>query len=110
MRMQHLGKFSTSGSLLGLRYIESDSGRCVLFLKVGHWRTPQNVLDDLATLPDVEVRTAQRWVNDGHVVTNAGFSAGIDMALHLVTRFEEPPVPGRAHVLEHAWADGTDTS
>ncbi|MEU9045220.1 MULTISPECIES: DJ-1/PfpI family protein [unclassified Kitasatospora] len=28
----------------------------------------------------------QRWVEDGHVITAAGVSAGIDMALHLVGR------------------------
>jgi transcriptional regulator GlxA family with amidase domain len=33
-----------------------------------------------------EVRPDQRWVDDGDVVTAAGVSAGIDMALHLVDR------------------------
>ncbi|MEX0749879.1 MAG: DJ-1/PfpI family protein [Dehalococcoidia bacterium] len=37
----------------------------------------------LADLGDVEV-AAERWVHDGNVITAAGVSAGIDMALYLV--------------------------
>jgi transcriptional regulator GlxA family with amidase domain len=48
-----------------------------------HWST----LDRLATLGNgVEVRPEQRFVDDGDVITAAGISAGIDMALHLVAR------------------------
>ncbi|MDX6309614.1 MAG: hypothetical protein QOI06_2660 [Nocardioidaceae bacterium] len=44
-------------------------------------------LDSLRALdPSVEVRPDDRWVDDGDVVTAAGVSAGIDMALHLVAR------------------------
>ncbi len=44
-------------------------------------------LDELAALdPSIEVRRDQRYVDDGDVVTSAGVSAGIDMALHLVRR------------------------
>lgn len=35
---------------------------------------------------DIEARTESRFVDDGEVVTSAGVSAGIDMALHLVAR------------------------
>lgn len=35
---------------------------------------------------DIEVRPEARFVDDGAVVTAAGVSAGIDMALHLVAR------------------------
>jgi transcriptional regulator GlxA family with amidase domain len=44
----------------------------------------------LALLPtlghDIEVRPDDRFVDDGDVITAAGVSAGIDMALHLVAR------------------------
>jgi transcriptional regulator GlxA family with amidase domain len=44
----------------------------------------------LALLPtlgrDIEVRPDDRFVDDGEIVTAAGVSAGIDMALHLVAR------------------------
>jgi transcriptional regulator GlxA family with amidase domain len=36
--------------------------------------------------PSIEVRGDDRWVDDGDVITAAGVSAGIDMALHLVAR------------------------
>lgn len=48
-----------------------------------HWRS----LDLLETMgSDIEVRREDRFVDDGDVVTAAGISAGIDMALHLVAR------------------------
>jgi transcriptional regulator GlxA family with amidase domain len=34
----------------------------------------------------VKVRENDRWVDDGDLITSAGVSAGIDMALHLVAR------------------------
>ena len=46
-----------------------------------------NALDSLRELdPSIEVRDAGRFVDSGEVVTAAGVSAGIDMALHLVAR------------------------
>jgi transcriptional regulator GlxA family with amidase domain len=49
-----------------------------------HWAS----LDRLAELdPTIDVRRDDRFVDDGDVVTAAGISAGIDMALHLVSRF-----------------------
>ncbi len=49
-----------------------------------HWGS----LDRLAELdPTIDVRSDERFVDDGDVVTSAGISAGIDMALHLVARF-----------------------
>jgi transcriptional regulator GlxA family with amidase domain len=44
-------------------------------------------LDTLVELdPTIEVRPDDRFVDSGEVVTAAGVSAGIDMALHLVAR------------------------
>jgi transcriptional regulator GlxA family with amidase domain len=52
-----------------------------------HWAS----LDLLAELdPSIEVRPDDRFVDDGDVVTSAGVSAGIDMALHLVGRLVSP--------------------
>ena len=46
-----------------------------------------NALERLAELgTDVEVDGDARFVDDGDIVTAAGVSAGIDMALHLVAR------------------------
>jgi transcriptional regulator GlxA family with amidase domain len=48
-----------------------------------HWDS----LDRLGGLGrDIEVRPDDRFVDDGEVITAAGVSAGIDMALHLISR------------------------
>lgn len=48
-----------------------------------HWQS----LDRLSELdPTIDVRPHARFVDDGDMVTAAGVSAGIDMALHLVDR------------------------
>ncbi|MEV8116536.1 DJ-1/PfpI family protein [Streptomyces xiamenensis] len=48
-----------------------------------HWGS----LERLAELdPTIEVRGEARFVDDGDLITSAGVSAGIDMALHLVAR------------------------
>jgi transcriptional regulator GlxA family with amidase domain len=48
-----------------------------------HWGS----IDRLKTAhPLVEVRDNVRYVDNGHIVTSAGVSAGIDMALHIVSR------------------------
>jgi transcriptional regulator GlxA family with amidase domain len=48
-----------------------------------HWAD----LKELAELdPTIQVRPDDRFVDDGDVITSAGISAGIDMALHLVAR------------------------
>ncbi|MFG1702285.1 DJ-1/PfpI family protein [Nonomuraea sp. M3C6] len=48
-----------------------------------HW----GAIDRLGELdPTIEIRKDARFVDDGDMVTSAGVSAGIDMALHLVAR------------------------
>ena len=48
-----------------------------------HWES----LDLLRELdPSIDVNPDARYVDDGNVITSAGVSAGIDMALHLVAR------------------------
>jgi transcriptional regulator GlxA family with amidase domain len=48
-----------------------------------HW----SALETLASY-GVEVRPDERFVDTGQVITAAGVSAGIDMALHLVARLD----------------------
>lgn len=51
--------------------------------------THRNHLEKLARLDgSVDVREEVRYVDDGDIVTSAGVSAGIDMALHLVGRLD----------------------
>ncbi len=50
-----------------------------------HWQA----FDELARIdPSVLADTEARFVDDGDVITSAGVSAGIDMALHLVARLD----------------------
>jgi transcriptional regulator GlxA family with amidase domain len=52
-----------------------------------HWAS----LELLATTdPSIDVRSEERFVDDGDIVTSAGVSAGIDLALHLVARLASP--------------------
>jgi transcriptional regulator GlxA family with amidase domain len=52
--------------------------------------THRDAFDELARLePTALADTEARFVDDGDVVTSAGVSAGIDMALHLVARLED---------------------
>ncbi len=39
---------------------------------------------------DVDVRDGERWVQDGNIITSAGVSAGIDMALYMVGQLKTP--------------------
>jgi transcriptional regulator GlxA family with amidase domain len=49
-----------------------------------HW----SALETLGSYDNVEVRPDDRFVDTGSVITSAGVSAGIDMALHLVARLD----------------------
>jgi transcriptional regulator GlxA family with amidase domain len=48
-----------------------------------HWGSLELLAE---TDPTIDVRPDDRYVDDGDVITSAGVSAGIDMALHLVRR------------------------
>lgn len=50
-----------------------------------HWAARKELRD----LGDVDV-VDQRWVEDGNVITSAGVSAGIDMALYVVGKLTSP--------------------
>ena len=60
-----------------------------------HWRSLDWMRE---SFPRVTVEDALHVVEDGHVLTSAGISAGIDMALRVVTRIcgRPSPVPPRA--------------
>jgi len=48
-----------------------------------HW---EDIPDLQAMFPNLEVKEDVPWVDNGKIVTSAGISAGIEMALHLVAR------------------------
>jgi transcriptional regulator GlxA family with amidase domain len=67
-----------------------------------HWQA----LDRLAAFPAVSIVRGQHVVDDGNVVTSAGISAGIDMALGVVARYCGPDVAqATAKYMEYRWTD-----
>ena len=60
-----------------------------------HWQSLE-LLHELD--PSIDVDDTARFVDDGDVITSAGVSAGIDMALHLVSRLAGPD---RARAVRH---------
>ncbi len=51
----------------------------------------RNALQRLLELdPSITIKPGQRYVDDGDIITAAGISAGIDMALHIVGRLTTP--------------------
>lgn len=66
-----------------------------------HWED----LDDLEQRhPEVSIVRNGLWVDEGHVVTSAGISAGIEMSLHLVRRLvSEDLARSVARQMEFNW-------
>jgi transcriptional regulator GlxA family with amidase domain len=60
--------------------------------------------------PSAQVIEDARFIDNGRVITSAGISAGIDMALHVVARLlGEDTARETAHYMEYDWAgDGAN--
>ncbi len=68
-----------------------------------HWRSLDWMREEF---PDVEVVRDEHVVEDGNVITSAGISAGIDMALHIVKRyFGEPIARATARHMEYPYPE-----
>ena len=58
--------------------------------------------------PNLEVVEGQRWTDDGKIITSGGISAGIDMSLHLVSKFSHMALAERtAKQMEFSWSTNT---
>ena len=67
-----------------------------------HW---EDITDFKSMFPDLNVIENKRWIDEGQIVTSAGISAGIDMSLHLVSRFEGDDLALKtAKLMEFNWA------
>jgi transcriptional regulator GlxA family with amidase domain len=91
------------------KYVLSVSTGAFLLHKAGllagrsattHWAS----LDRLRTMGDVKV-IEQRYVIDGAIWTAAGVSAGIDMALEFISRFDSPAVAGKVQLVTEYYPD-----
>lgn len=67
-----------------------------------HW---EDAADLAARHPETTVIEDVGWIDEGHIVTSAGISAGIDMSLHLVQRLLGRAAAERtARQMEYAWS------
>lgn len=70
-----------------------------------HWRSLEWMRD---SFPSVTVEETRRVVEDGNVITSAGISAGIDMALRVVARlWGESVARGAARHMEYPYREAT---
>ena len=68
-----------------------------------HWRSLESMRK---SFPTVTVEDKLHVVEDGHLLTSAGISAGIDMALRVVERYHGRDVAfGAARNMEYAWLE-----
>jgi transcriptional regulator GlxA family with amidase domain len=57
-----------------------------------------------STYPNIELMVDERVVDEGHIITSAGISAGIDMSLHVVSRLYSTDVAAwTARRMEYEW-------
>ncbi|WP_380169348.1 DJ-1/PfpI family protein [Jannaschia sp. R86511] len=87
-------------------FVLAEAGRLREERVTTHW-------DDVAELrrrhPGLTVLEDVRWVDDG-VLTSAGISAGLDLALHLVQRLAGRDVAvGTARLMDYAWVEDDPT-
>jgi len=62
-------------------------------------------LDELRSLsPSISIDSSQRFIDNGHVITSAGISAGIDMSLYVVARLlGNEQAMETARYMEYQW-------
>ena len=66
-----------------------------------HW---EDQADLAQQFPKLEVKSGQRWVAQGKLITSGGISAGIDMSLHMVSRLTSEALALRtAKQMEFQW-------
>ena len=70
-----------------------------------HATTHWSDIDDMKSMfPNVTVEKDVRWVDQGTIITSAGISAGMDMALHLVSRLESESLAlATAKQMDYRW-------
>lgn len=66
-----------------------------------HW---EDIPDLRSMYPTLDVKEDVPWVDNGRIVTSAGISAGIEMALHLVTKLAGKDLAVRtARQMQYTW-------
>lgn len=69
-----------------------------------HWNSVEWMRD---TYPSITMLDDQRVVDEGHIITSAGVSAGIDMSLHIIARLHGvDTAKWTARRMEYDWRNG----
>ncbi len=73
-----------------------------------HW---SDIEEMKSLFPKVTVEDQVRFIDQGHIITSAGISAGIDMSLHLVSRLQSESLAiATARQMDYRWIrDSHDT-
>lgn len=67
-----------------------------------HW---EDIADLRARFPLLTVKEGTRYIEQGHILTSAGISAGIDMSLYLLSRLASMQLAeDTARQMEYEWA------
>jgi len=68
-----------------------------------HW---EDIPDLRAMFPSLDIKEEIAWVDNGHIVTSAGISAGIEMALHLITKLAGKELAVKtARQMQYTWTN-----
>jgi transcriptional regulator GlxA family with amidase domain len=83
-------------------YLLAESGLLNQHRATTHWA---GVEDMRKRYPAVEMLADTRIVDEGHIITSAGVSSGIDMSLHVVSRlYGEEVAAQTARYMEYDWS------
>ena len=66
-----------------------------------HW---EDIRDLRRMFPALDIQENVPWVDNGHIITSAGISAGIEMSLHLITKLAGKELAiGTARQMQYTW-------
>ncbi len=77
-----------------------------------HATTHWSDIEEMKSLfPKVIVEDQVRWIDQGHIITSAGISAGIDMSLHLVSRLQSESLAlATAKQMDYRWLGNSNAT
>jgi transcriptional regulator GlxA family with amidase domain len=83
-------------------FLLAEAGKLDGLQATTHWASVDQMRE---TYPAIDMRADTRFVEQGRVITSAGISAGIDMALHVVARLHgQETAAWTARRMEYDWA------
>lgn len=85
-------------------FLLAEAGKLDGLQATTHWASVDHMRE---TYDDVDMQADTRFVDQGRIITSAGISAGIDMALHIVERLHgHDTAAWTARRMEYDWKPG----